>query len=62
MPSSATLNETLKEVIESGFNAELIGRALLAQVQPGQSNFVERGVALASTILTAYEARVRKRG
>jgi hypothetical protein len=58
--SSATLNETLKEAIESGFNAELIGRALLAQVQPGQSN--ERGVALASTILTAYEARVRKRG
>jgi ADP-ribosylglycohydrolase len=59
--SPATLNEVLKEVIESGFDTELIGRALLAQVQPGRSNFVERGIALASTILTAYEARTRKR-
>ena len=48
-------------MINSGFNPDLIGRALLAQVQPGQSNFVERGIALASTILTAYEARIRKR-
>jgi ADP-ribosylglycohydrolase len=60
-PSPATLNETLKEIIDSGFNAEVIGRALLAQVQPGRTNFVERGIALTSTILTAYEARIRKR-
>jgi ADP-ribosylglycohydrolase len=59
--SSATLNGILQEVIESGFNPDMIGRALLAQVQAGRSNFVERGVALTSTILTAYEARIRKR-
>jgi ADP-ribosylglycohydrolase len=58
---SATLNETLQEVIESGFAPDVIGRVLLAQVRPGRSNFVERGIALTSTILTAYEARIRKR-
>jgi len=60
-PSLTTLNKTLQEVIDSGFNPEMVGRVLLAQVQPGQSNFVERGIALTSTILTAYEARMRKR-
>lgn len=60
-PTPPTLNELLKEIIESGFNAELIGRTLLAQVQVGRSNFVERGIALTATILTAYEARIRKR-
>ncbi len=60
-PPSATLNQMLQEVIESGFDPKLVGSFLLGQVESGRSNFVERGIALTATVLTAYEARMRRR-
>jgi hypothetical protein len=51
----------LQEVIESGFDPKLVGSFLLGQVESGRSNFVERGIALTATVLTAYEARMRRR-
>lgn len=56
-----SLNELLQQVLNAGFPAELIGRVLLQQVDAGGKDFVERGVALTATILTAYEARTRRR-
>ncbi|TPK40993.1 ADP-ribosylglycohydrolase family protein [Mesorhizobium sp. B2-5-3] len=57
-----TLNETLQMVIASKFDARLIGEALLEQADAGHPDFVERGIAMVANILTAYEARGRKRG
>jgi len=57
-----SLNELLQRVIDSGFAPDLVGRALLQQVDAGGRDFVERGAALAATMLTAYEARKRRRG
>jgi hypothetical protein len=56
-----SLNELLHRVINAGFSPELIGQALLRQVDAGGRDFVERGVALTANILTAYEARTKRR-
>ncbi|MFC3443918.1 ADP-ribosylglycohydrolase family protein [Sphingobium rhizovicinum] len=56
-----TLNELLQKVVSEGFPAELIGRILLEQVDSGAKDFAERGIALTANILTAYEARSRRR-
>jgi ADP-ribosylglycohydrolase len=56
-----TLNETLQRIINAGFSPELIGQALLQQVDRGGNDFVERGVALIANVLTAYEARAKRR-
>jgi hypothetical protein len=56
-----TLNDLLERAIESGFDPALIGRLLLQQADEGNKDFVERGVALAATVLTAYRARSRRR-
>jgi ADP-ribosylglycohydrolase len=56
-----TLNELLQKVVSEGFSPELIGQVLLNQVDTGGKDFVERGVALTANILTAYEARSRRR-
>lgn len=58
--SPATLNDALQQAIASKFAPATIGRLLLDQVDGGDADFVERGVALAATILTAYEARSRR--
>lgn len=56
-----SLNELLHRVMNAGFSPELIGQALLQQVDAGGKDFVERGVALTANILTAYEARTKRR-
>ena len=56
-----SLNELLQQVLISGFSAELIVKILLKQVDSGGKDFVERGIALPANILTAYEARIRRR-
>ncbi|MGG7581859.1 ADP-ribosylglycohydrolase family protein [Rhizobium sp. Nf11,1] len=58
--SSKSLNELLQTIINSNFDPELIGRALLAQARPEQEDFVERGIALTANVMTAFRAR-RKR-
>ncbi|MGE0758565.1 MAG: ADP-ribosylglycohydrolase family protein [Pirellulaceae bacterium] len=58
---SLSLNELLHRVINAGFSPELIGQVLLRQVDAGGRDFVERGVALTANILTAYEARTKRR-
>ena len=54
-----SLNETLQRIIAEGFQPDKIGRAILEQVN-GRDDFVERGIALTATVLTAYEARLKK--
>lgn len=54
-----SLNGTLQRIIAEGFQPDTIGRAILEQVN-GRDDFVERGIALTATILTAYEARLKK--
>lgn len=56
-----TLNESLQRIVSDKFDPELIGLLLLQQVDSGGKDFVEKGVALTATILTAYEARTRRR-
>ncbi|HEY0314360.1 MAG TPA: ADP-ribosylglycohydrolase family protein [Allosphingosinicella sp.] len=56
-----TLNDVLQSIISQGFSPELIGQALLQQVDRGGTDFVERGIALTANILTAYEARSKRR-
>lgn len=56
-----TLNEMLQKIIGGGFSPEMIGQALLQQVDEGGKDFVERGIALTSNVLTAYEARAKRR-
>lgn len=56
--STLSLDEALQQIISSGFDPEVIGRYLLARA--GRRDFVEQGIALAATTLTAYEARRRK--
>ncbi|MCT8467215.1 ADP-ribosylglycohydrolase family protein [Chromohalobacter canadensis] len=56
-----TLNEMLQKIMADGFSPEMIGRALLQQVDDGGKDFVERGIALTSNVLTAYEARAKRR-
>ncbi len=56
-----TLNSMLEHVIESGFDPSLVGRLVLQQADGDKKDFVERGIALTSTILTAYRARTRRR-
>ncbi|MES2498778.1 MAG: ADP-ribosylglycohydrolase family protein [Pseudomonadota bacterium] len=56
-----SLDQALHRVLESGFDPAEVGKLLLMQVQSGREDFVERGIALTATILTAYEARQRKR-
>jgi hypothetical protein len=56
-----SLNELLHRVMNTGFSPELIGQVLLRQVDAGGKDFVERGVALTANILTAYEARTKRR-
>jgi ADP-ribosylglycohydrolase len=58
-PETDSLNETLQRIIAEGFSPDLIGRIILQQAD-GRSDFVERGIALTATILTAYEARVKR--
>lgn len=55
------LSETLQRIIAEGFPPDMIGRAILQQVESDREDFVERGVALTATILTAYEARMKRR-
>ena len=55
-----SLNELLKRIIADNFDPETVGRALLQQVKEGNGDFVERGVALTATVLTAYEARLKR--
>lgn len=59
--TGGSLSEQLRHIIASGFSPEMIGRALLQQVDRGGSDFVERGIALTANILTAYEARAKRR-
>ena len=54
-----SLNEVLQRVISGGFSPDLIGKAILKQAD-GRGDFVERGIALTATILTAYEARMKR--
>lgn len=56
-----TLSETLQRIIAEGFPPDMIGRALLQQVDAGRPDFTERGIALAANVLTAYEARAKRR-
>lgn len=60
-PEDETLNTLLERVIASGFDPSLIGRLILQQAGGGRKDFVERGVALTATILTAYNARAKRR-
>ncbi|WP_065322678.1 ADP-ribosylglycohydrolase family protein [Tritonibacter mobilis] len=53
------LSDVLRKVIAEGFPPELIGRALLMQVDNGGKEYLEKGVALTANILTAYEARTK---
>ncbi|NVO24899.1 ADP-ribosylglycohydrolase family protein [Donghicola mangrovi] len=55
-----SLSEVLRKVIAEGFPPELIGRALLMQVDNGGKEYLEKGVALTANILTAYEARTTR--
>lgn len=55
-----SLNDSLKRAIASDFDPKVVGELILAQVGAGNDDFVERGVALTATILTALEARIRK--
>lgn len=59
--AEGTLNDVLQRVISEGFPPELIGQLLLNQVENGNRDFVERGIALTANILTAYEARSKRR-
>ena len=52
-------NGALQRIIAEGFQPDTIGRAILAQVN-GRDDFVERGIALTATILTDYEAGLKK--
>lgn len=56
-----TLSETLQRIIAEGFPPAMIGQALLLQVDAGNSDFTEKGIALAANVLTAYEARAKRR-
>lgn len=56
-----SLSDTLQRIIAKGFPPDLIGKVILEQVDRGGGDFVERGVALTATILTAYEARIKRR-
>lgn len=56
----SSLSQQLQDVITSGFSPDVVGKALLSQVKPGESEFIEKGISLASMILTAYEARKRR--
>ncbi len=56
-----SLNALFERVLDSGFDPSLIGRLILQQARDNRKDFVERGVALTATILTAYNARVRRR-
>lgn len=57
---NTNLNDILQRIIADGFPPDLIGRAILDQVNRGGKDFVERGIALTATVLTAYEARIRR--
>lgn len=59
--SSKNLNELLEIIINSNFKPELIGSAILSQASGDQKDFVERGIALTATVMTAFRAR-RRRG
>lgn len=56
-----SLHGQLQVVIASGFDKALIGQLILAQVDGGRDDFVERSVALTSNIVTAYAARMRRK-
>lgn len=55
-----SLNTSLQRAIKAEFDPAVIGKILLEQVDNGDDHFVERGIAITATILTAYEARKRK--
>jgi hypothetical protein len=59
--SDDNLNTLLERVIASGFDPLIVGKAILQQAIDERNDFVERGIALTSTILTAYKARTRRR-
>lgn len=60
-PRELALNGQLQEVISSGFDKLLIGELLLSQAEGDREDYVERSIALAANIITAYAARLRRR-